>query len=151
MTCFEIHIQLDKKHHPKEFAEVLRQAAAATLHHLQVEPPASLTIVLDDDARLCTLNRQFRGIDKPTDVLSFPDDDLDPYLGDVVISWDRVQAQAIAGGHPAQAELQLLAVHGVLHLLGHDHATTEQRDAMWATQAAILTALGAPITGPALE
>ena len=111
-----------------------------------------------DDEQLRALNRQFMGHDEPADVLSFPsdDDDIDSdedrrYLGDIVISLQRAQAQAAAGGHPTPAELQLLAVHGTLHLLGYGHATAAERATMWAVQAAVLTALGAPISGPPLE
>ena len=61
----------------------------------------------------------------------------------------RAAAQAERGGHPVAAELQLLVVHGVLHLLGHDHARPADKARMWTAQAAILQALGSPITGPA--
>lgn len=112
-----------------------------------------LTIVLTDDAQLQELNRSFLDIDAPTDVLAFPADEADPdsqalYLGDVLISFPRAQAQASAGGHPVTQELQLLVVHGVLHLLGHDHAEPQEKAAMWAAQAKILTRLGCPQVAP---
>src|SRR5574340_50405 len=80
-------------------------------------------------------------------MLSFPANEPDPdtgtvYIGDVIISVDRAQEQAQAGGHPLQAELQLLIVHGVLHLLGHDHADLDQKNLMWAAQSMILSKLG---------
>jgi probable rRNA maturation factor len=111
------------------------------------------TLVLTDDAQITTLNRQFRGIDSPTDVLAFPTGETDPdtqtlYLGDVIVSYPRAQSQASTAGHSIEAELQLLVVHGTLHLLGYDHASKEQKSIMWAAQAEILTQLGCTITAP---
>jgi probable rRNA maturation factor len=86
-------------------------------------------------------------------VLSFPSESDDPdsegrYFGDIAISYPRAHAQAAAGGHSANAELQLLAVHGVLHLLGHEHTAANQKKRMWRAQAEILAGLGCEITGP---
>lgn len=128
--------------------------AAATILVQQGQPPdADFTIVLGDDAQLQELNRQFLGIDKPTDVLSFPSDELDPdtrmpYLGDIVISYDRARLQAGAGGHSVEDELQLLVVHGVLHLLGYDHAGAQEKEQMWAAQSAALQQLGVRLNPP---
>ena len=126
---------------------IIERAAQQVLQLSGAEAGAEATIVLADDAQLQALNRQFLGIDAPTDVLSFPGGDTDPdsealYLGDVIISLSRAQAQATAGGYALQDELQLLVVHGMLHLLGHDHAEEEQKAKMWAAQAAILERLG---------
>ncbi len=109
---------------------------------------SELSIVLTDDARLQQLNREYLGIDAPTDVLSFPASETDPetgarYIGDILISIPRAQAQADAAGHPLESEVQLLVVHGVLHLLGHDHAEAEEKARMWKAQAEILEHLGA--------
>jgi probable rRNA maturation factor len=130
-----------------EYERLLAQAAEAALAHQNVGDGSSLTIVLSDDAQLRELNQKYRGIDEPTDVLSFPADETDPesgapYLGDVLISRERAIAQAAEGGHSLQEELQLLAVHAVLHLLGHDHAGEEDKAAMWAAQGEILQRLG---------
>lgn len=125
-----------------------RAANAALLHHASGESPeAELTIVLTDDTRLRELNRDYLGIDAPTDVLSFPASETDPetgahYLGDILVSVARARAQAEAAGHPLESELQLLVVHGVLHLLGYDHAQAEEKARMWKTQADILEGLG---------
>lgn len=126
---------------------VIERAAQQVLQHAHMDASAEATIVLADDAQLQALNRQFLGIDAPTDVLSFPGGDTDPdsealYLGDVIISLSRAQAQAIAGGYALQDELQLLVVHGMLHLLGHDHAGEEEKAKMWAAQTQILERLG---------
>lgn len=125
-----------------------RAANAALSHHASGESPeAELTIVLTDDTRLRELNRDYLGIDAPTDVLSFPASETDPetgahYLGDILVSVARARAQAEAAGHPLESELQLLVVHGVLHLLGYDHAQAEEKARMWKTQAEILEGLG---------
>lgn len=127
--------------------EVVERAAAATLEHQSVVADSDLTVVLTDDEQLQDLNREFRDIDAPTDVLSFPASEADPetgrrYLGDVLISVQRAEEQAAAGGHPLEAEVQLLIVHGVLHLLGHDHAEAEEKARMWAAQTEVLARLG---------
>ena len=127
-------------------SDVLEQAAGAVLN-LSGAPDADLTIALVDEERIQGLNRDFLDHDAPTDVLSFPADEPDPetgrrYLGDVVISYSRAAEQAAERGHAVEAEMQLLVVHGVLHLLGHDHAEPEEKDRMWAAQAAALERLG---------
>lgn len=127
-------------------ASLLEGAAQATLQHQKADPTVDLSIVLSEDEQLQQLNRQFRGIDAPTDVLSFPANYLDPdsghlYLGDVLISYPRAVAQAQAIGQPIEAEVQLLVVHGILHLLGHDHAEAEDKAKMWAAQNQILNEL----------
>jgi probable rRNA maturation factor len=128
----------------------LERAARTTLCAEAVPGEAELSIVITNDDEIKTLNRQFRNQDTPTDVLAFADDGDDafvttvdpaPYLGDVIISWPRAQAQASERGHATQHELHLLVVHGVLHLLGYDHATREQKADMWARQDAILNTL----------
>ena len=126
---------------------LLERAAQAALEHESQSLDSELSIVLTDDARLHQLNRDYLGIDAPTDVLSFPASETDPdtgarYIGDILISVPRAQVQADAAGHPLEAEVQLLVVHGVLHLLGHDHAEAEQKARMWKAQAEILTQIG---------
>ena len=86
-------------------------------------------------------------MDAATDVLSFPASESDPetgtpYLGDILISIPRATAQAQAAGHPVEDEVQLLVVHGTLHLLGHDHAEAEEKARMWRAQAEVLGRLG---------
>jgi probable rRNA maturation factor len=124
------------------------QAALKTLENARFQENAELTVVLTDDAQVHALNRQFRAVDAPTDVLSFPAGETDPdsgnlYLGDIVISIERAEAQARAEGHSLEDELRLLVVHGVLHLLGHDHADEEEKARMWAAQSEVLTQLKA--------
>lgn len=137
-----------------EESQRIEAAALATLAHQGISTTSELSIIVTDDAQLHELNQQFRDVDAPTDVLSFPADFSDPesgavYLGDVLISYPRVVAQAQSGGHSPEAELRLLIVHGILHLLGHDHADEAEKALMWAAQSEILTTLGVEITPPA--
>ena len=125
--------------------EVVVTAAEVTLglEHASGE----VTVVLSDDAHLRALNRQYLGVDAPTDVLSFPSGEADPetgetYLGDVIVSIPRAQLQAMAAGHKLEAEVQLLVVHGILHLLGYDHAETKDKVTMWGVQDRALQDLG---------
>jgi probable rRNA maturation factor len=108
---------------------------------------ADMTIVLTDDTQLHELNREYLGVDAPTDVLSFPAAEEDPetgmpYLGDILISIPRAKQQAEAAGHSVEDEVQLLVVHGTLHLLGHDHAEAAEKARMWKAQAEVMSALG---------
>jgi probable rRNA maturation factor len=97
----------------------------------------ALTIYITDDAEIRGLNRRFHASDRPTDVLSFPAEG-DDYLGDMVISYERARAQARAAGWRIADELDLLTVHGLLHLLGYDDLTPRARHEMWARQREIL-------------
>ena len=126
---------------------LLERAARATLAHQGQPAEVDLSIVLTDDARLRQLNREYLDIDAPTDVLSFPASESDPetgapYLGDILISIPRAREQAAAAGHALESEVQLLVVHGVLHLVGHDHAKANEKRKMWKAQAEILKELG---------
>lgn len=128
-------------------ASLLERAARAALTHQNESLDVDLSIVLTDDARLHKMNRDYLGIDAPTDVLSFPASETDPetgsrYLGDILISIPRAQEQATAAGHALDSEVQLLVVHGVLHLLGHDHAEPKEKAKMWKAQAEILDSIG---------
>lgn len=129
----------------------IEQAAQATLQATGTPTISDLTIVLANDSQLRQLNKQFLDIDAPTDVLSFPIGEVDPdtgrpYLGDVLISVDRAQAQAL--DHPLEDEFRLLVVHGVLHLLGYDHAEDAEKMLMWRIQREILQDLGCESIAP---
>jgi probable rRNA maturation factor len=109
---------------------------------------AALTIYVTDDAEIHKMNRAFHGTDAPTDVLAFPlrmEGRLmwgrlikRPYLGDIIISYDRARVQARVAGWRISDELELLAVHGILHLLGYDDVTPRKRAEMWKRQEEIL-------------
>jgi probable rRNA maturation factor len=133
----------------QEFSDtaLLERAARLTLELEQGHSKDDMTIVLTDDAQLHELNREYLGVDAPTDVLSFPAEETDPetgtsYLGDILLSIPRAAQQAQAAGHSVEAEAQLLVIHGTLHLLGHDHAEAEEKARMWQQQAKVLERLG---------
>jgi len=126
---------------------VLINAAQLTLEAGSAPSGSDLSIVIGDDALLERLNKNYRHIAASTDVLSFPSNELDPdthrlYLGDVVISLARAQEGATRGGHPVQDELQLLVIHGILHLLGYDHQEEIEKKKMQAVQEDLLHRLG---------
>lgn len=121
---------------------VLQTVAIKTLQHQGQSDQAALTIMLTDDDALHQLNLTYRNEDKPTDVLSFesgaqwPDGTL--YLGDIAISAPYASRQAEQHNKTVLEELRLLTVHGVLHLLGYDHATPAEEADMWRLQDEIL-------------
>jgi probable rRNA maturation factor len=139
-------IHIESSFHPQPVkVDLIEGAALAVLAHQSTD--GDITIVLTDDAQLHQLNRDFLGVDAVTDVLSFPAAETDPetckpYLGDVLVSVPCARGQAQSAGHPLEAELQLLVVHGVLHLLGYDHAEHEDKVLMWAAQSQILETIG---------
>lgn len=129
----------------------IEAVARAVLIAESVPEGVDLSVVVTTDKEIHALNQQYRGIDAPTDVLAFADDAPDDrfvdapdqarYLGDVILSLPRAQAQAAERGYDVWQEIRLLVVHGVLHLLGYDHATEEEREAMWRKQDTILGTL----------
>ena len=158
MPDYEIVIEVDDDLPEDIDATALRAAVAATLSALAVDT-ADVTVVLTTDAEVRTLNAHYRGVDAPTDVLSFaaretqPDApaivlpaevaaELDRYLGDLVIAYPYSERQAAQYGNSVTAELQLLAVHGTLHLLGYDHQDAAAEAAMWAQQEQVLAQFG---------
>ncbi|MFZ3080809.1 MAG: rRNA maturation RNase YbeY [Bellilinea sp.] len=145
-----IHILIEEAYENLVSLEALEKTGEAVLAHQGIDPNTDLSIVIDSDEKLHKLNHAFLGIDAPTDVLSFPSDEFDPdeqavYVGDVIISFQRAEVQAKNAGHPVINELQLLVVHGILHLLGHDHAEPAEKMRMWTSQAEILNQLGVQI------
>ena len=128
-------------------ASLIERAVQAALIHQKESLDVNLSVVLTDSRRLHKLNRDYLGVDAPTDVLSFPTSESDPetgarYIGDILISVPYAAKGAKLAGNSLEAELQLLVVHGVLHLLGHDHAKPKDKSKMWKAQAQILEALG---------
>jgi probable rRNA maturation factor len=140
--------------HSQIFDQIqLEDLVLAALKHQGMTSRVDLTVVIADDARLHQLNREFLGVDKPTDVLSFPAGHVDPdtnrtYLGDVIISLPAASKQASQAGHAISSEIYLLVVHGILHLLGHDHIQPEEKSKMWLAQDEILEYLGLDLQSP---
>jgi probable rRNA maturation factor len=130
-------------------ASHLKAVTTAALDHLSTQ--GQMTLVITGDGAIQALNRDFLGKDAPTDVLAFSaQEDGGPfvaspeaghYLGDVIVSYPRAVAQAGEACHTVEQELNLLIVHGLLHLLGYDHAGSEEEAAMWAIQAETLAAI----------
>lgn len=155
--AFSIDIQNDQDYQINP--DRLVAAAETVLNAHDVDPDSAISVVIVDDAAIQALNLQFREVDAPTDVLSFPADEppveIDgepPYLGDLIIGHPYASAQAAREGHSADDSFALLVVHGTLHLLGYDHNTPEEKAEMWAAQETALKALGIdPQIVPALE
>ena len=141
------NIQIQKKNIARISRGNLKKDISLIRSFLNLDENTSISFTIRDDEFLRTYNFQFRNIDAPTDVLSFDSGEIDPetgfeHLGDILISYDRVVAQAGKSGHSEYTELMLLLAHGILHLLGYDHATSNDRDAMWKKQAEVLAAIG---------
>ena len=158
MLPYTIEVQIDESYGQQ--AESLRRAALATLAHQRIEGPCELAVVVTGDESSRELNRRHRGVDAPTDVLAFSGEAHEPfvgaprasrvprYLGDVIISFPRAKDQAAEAENEVQAELQLLVVHGVLHLLGYDDQAEPERARMWKAQQTILDGLGVEVHLP---
>lgn len=138
---------------------LLEKTAVACLEAENITVGSEISIILSDNASIRQINREFRNIDKSTDVLSFPlvqiqngcildaegDYDLDEgllLLGDIVISIETAISQAQQYGHPLERELAFLTSHGVFHLLGYDHMEKGEEAAMLSKQEAVLEGLG---------
>ena len=130
-------------------AELVRNAAVAALDDQGIDA-GQLTIVLTDERTVQRLSKQYSDIDQPTDVLAFPAGHRDPESGaidhgDVIVCLPIAEAQAVQIGHSLDDELTLLTVHGVLHLIGHDHAAAEEKNRMSRAQRRILQRLGSSL------
>ena len=145
-----VNIQIAEQFDKEVDTTALEKAALQALAEQDPAEEVNLSVVIDDDQQLHALNHEFLGIDAPTDVLSFLEDELDPetgerYLGDVIISFPQAQKQALLAGHSTGSELDLLVVHGVLHLMGYDHSNDEEKEKMWEIQKKVLLKLGSDI------
>lgn len=163
MAC-TINIEVDEAFAAAVDADALESAAAAALRAEGLDA-AYLGLFITNDEEVHALNLAYRGVDAPTDVLSFAAQEeqdeaiiapivnappqlqalLDESLGDIMIAYPYAERQAAHFGNSTANELLLLTVHGVLHLLGYDHATPADEAAMWQRQEEVLTALG--VTG----
>lgn len=134
-------------------APAVFRALESAAERLGLPPETELSLAVVDAEEIRALNRRYRQVDAPTDVLSFPllelepgmplpTDEIPPVLGDVVISLEHVYRQAEAYGHGPKREAAFLAVHGLLHLLGHDHDNPESEARMFGLQEEILVRVG---------
>ncbi len=134
---------------------LIRSAVESTLEYEQYQNPAEVSVTFTDNEKIHEMNRKYRGIDRPTDVLSFPlfdysgeqeeppVDEFVGMLGDIVISLEQADLQAKEYGHSFEREAAFLCVHSMLHLLGYDHETSEEDEAeMRRRQREILAHMG---------
>jgi probable rRNA maturation factor len=155
----EVDVQVDDRFAAQADVTLIERAVAAVLAGEGIDEAVEVSVLVAGDADLHTLNRDYRGVDAPTDVLSFAAEEQAPgdaghptfvlppaaprYLGDIAISYERVVAQAAEYGHSPARELAYLAAHGVLHLLGYDHERgPEDAAAMRAREEAAMERLG---------
>jgi probable rRNA maturation factor len=153
-----VDIQIDPRYEAHVDPALIEQAVTACLAVEQIEEPVEVSVLVTDDARLHALNRDYRGVDAPTDVLSFAAEEQAPggpgfvrppgaprHLGDIALSYERVAAQATEYGHTRERELAFLTVHGMLHLLGYDHERGPAAEAeMREREEAVMARLGLP-------
>ncbi len=142
----EVRIRRERNLRIPVSAAAVRRAVRRTLQAEANRKDCSVSVVLAGDETVARLNASYRGIARATDVLSFSGGILDPgtgllHLGDIVISLPRAAAQAAARHAPLEHEVLLLAVHGTLHLLGHDHARAAAKKRMWRVQTQVLKEL----------
>jgi probable rRNA maturation factor len=148
----KITVLRDKRGLGIKFAALsIKKAVSAALDARGIASPCEISVLLTDDGGVRALNAQFRGIDKATDVLSFPSGDFSPdegkmFLGDMALSLPMCRKQAKEYGHPVKRELMYLTVHSVLHLLGFDHVDEgEQKKLMRGIEKEIMNTLGVSI------
>lgn len=150
----EIAIEIDEAFVAKVNPAPIKEALRQTIRHFNkgIILPSGINIIITDEMTLRQLNLQYRGIDSPTDVLSF-ENNVDPdfplvdplannHLGDIIIAYPVAKAQATSRGHTPLDEIILLVIHGALHLLGFDHDTADHKEEMWAAQQQILAGMG---------
>ncbi len=120
----------------------IKDVALYSLNRLGIHPDSELSISLVDETEMSSLNAQWMDENDATDVLSFPMDEMNPnsaaqgpgVIGDIVLCPSYAETQARQAGHSLQEELELLTVHGVLHLLGYDHRESEEQRIMFSIQ-----------------
>ena len=141
---------------PEALEEVIRHIVAQTLEYERFQEACEVSVSIVKENEIQEINRQFRGIDRVTDVLSFPlltfvqgekyeHNELgEVLLGDIIICLKRAQEQAEAYGHSLKREIAFLTAHSMLHLLGYDHMEAEEEGEMFAKQEEILCLAGIP-------
>ena len=126
---------------------LIKHCIRETLRIEGVDEPTEISVLITDDAGIQKLNREYRGMDKPTDVLSFPMQETG-FLGDIILSAERVDKQAREYGHSRARETAYLTVHSVLHLLGYDHIDeADEKKKMRAREDAIMNQLDISAAG----
>jgi len=151
----EINVLIEEGIEPSVDIEWLQQIVEKTLLAENIPPNAEVSLVIVGQERIQELNREYRGKDRPTDVLSFSlieqkenetEDFINPpdgliHLGEVIISYPQAVLQADEHQHSIKKEMEILMIHGILHLLGYDHEQPEKAPAMIAREKEILNTL----------
>lgn len=146
MKHFHLEISTQSKGFDRTLLPVIKRAARVALEFAGKDISYTLSLLICDDEKMRELNNMYRGVNLSTDVLSFPagvqlPDSIEHFLGDIAISHPTANRQAQKYQLPLEHELALLTVHGILHLLGYDHATIEDENNMWRVQKEILNRL----------
>lgn len=171
MARYKVHAAVGPPYRRAVSGSLVRRWSEVVLHALCLPDGTSVDVAVTDDESIRALNREYRGLDEPTDVLSFPFSDravaalyygdqdqqrrsgpvpLDPFplppdagvpIGEIVISFPYAQRQATLRGHPIREEIALLLVHGILHLLGYDHLEPVDESRMTAKTQELLSLL----------
>jgi probable rRNA maturation factor len=156
----EINVLIEEGLEPAPDAEWLQRIAEATLNAENAPAAVEISLVITGQERMQELNREYRGLDRPTDVLSFalsedkageePETFIGPpdgflHLGEVIISYPQAETQAREQGHSVNREMAILVVHGVLHILGYDHERPEDETVMQAREQEVLAGLAKEI------
>ena len=145
MKCHIINQSKEKKY--KEFYPLIRKYFKQTFKTLELTGNYEISLILVDSERIHEINREYRGIDRETDVISFAEIDGENefdfeeesiYLGDIFINVERVKSQALEYEHSEEREFVFLFIHGLLHCLGYDHMEKEDEKIMIAKQKMIL-------------
>jgi probable rRNA maturation factor len=124
---------IDSSEVSEELLQFIKEICEEVMRMEDCESDAELSVALIDDEGIKELNSTYRGIDSPTDVLSFPQED-EHILGDIVISLETAKRQAIEGGHSFHKEMCILLIHGILHLIGYDHEEDGEAEEMEARE-----------------
>jgi probable rRNA maturation factor len=150
----EVLLAADPWQHEPDAEAVIHRAIATAAEMAEADfGEAEISVLLTDDVGICSLNSQWRGIDKPTNVLSFPavpmagaggPQDAPRVLGDIAIAYETTRKEAQDEQKPFKHHLSHLAVHGFLHLIGYDHEKDDDAEAMEALEQEILAQLGIP-------
>lgn len=143
---YEDEKNLSEENYEQQFITIIEK----TLQYLKIEDDVELSCIIIDDEEIHAMNRDYRQIDRSTDVISFALEDNDQFyvegmprsLGDIFISYDHAKLQSVEYGHSIHREMCFLFTHGLLHLLGYDHMSEEDEKEMFTLQKEILNELG---------
>ncbi len=135
-----IKVNIINEFNDKDYSNVILMVAKAVSKSEKIIKSRLLNIVITTNDEIQKYNKNYRNVDAPTDVLTFPSDEKGE-LGDILISYEKVISQAKEYGHSEERELGFLACHGMLHCLGYDHMTDSEEEIMFSLQEKILDSI----------